>query len=256
MNAADSILALSRDPRLSPYAMSAVAAWLWALDASRVLWANATGAALLGAATPAALAERAFDPKDPLAAEIARLAGTLPAGWPRLEKLRAIAANFSANCSRVSLPGGGHGILIIASDPARPALPLAERAERLFAPGSEAVAVFSADGALLYATGELDGETTLATLGAEGLKGDAIAAGHATGETAIGPLTLTRLGGGSTTVLVATLPETIPESAPAPVEQPPRRPRPAQGQERRPRRPRKSAARLRPLPRLRPSPRR
>ena len=50
------------------------------------------------------------------------------------------------------------------------------------------------------------------------LKGDAIAAGTATGETAIGPLTLTRLGSGTTTVLVATLPEGI-ESAPAPVEQ-------------------------------------
>ena len=35
-------------------------------------------------------------PRNPVAAEIARLAGTLPAGWPRLEKLRAIAANFSA----------------------------------------------------------------------------------------------------------------------------------------------------------------
>ncbi len=106
MNTADQILALSRDPRLSPYAMSALAAWLWAPDAGRVLWSNATGAALLGAATPAALAERTFDPEEPVAAEIARLAGSLPAGWPRLEKLRAIAANFSANCSRVSLPGG------------------------------------------------------------------------------------------------------------------------------------------------------
>jgi len=220
MNTADQILALSRDPRLSPYAVSALAAWLWAPDASRVLWSNATGAALLGAATPAALAERTFGPDEPVAAEIARLAGSLPAGWPRLEKLRAIAANFSANCSRVSLPGGP-GILVIASDPARPALPLAERAERLFAPGSEAVAVFSAEGALLYATGELDGETTLATLGAERLKADAIAAGRATGETAIGPLTLTRLGSGTTTVLIATLPENIPDSAPVgPVAEP------------------------------------
>ena len=56
MNAADQILVLSRDPRLSPYAVSALAAWLWAPDASRVLWSNATGAALLGAATVAALA--------------------------------------------------------------------------------------------------------------------------------------------------------------------------------------------------------
>src|SRR6266496_4472962 len=91
MNAADQILSLARDPRFSPYAMSAIAAWLWAPDARRVLWTNATGAALLGAATPAALAEQSFDAENPVAAEIARLAGTL-AGWPRLEKLRAIAA--------------------------------------------------------------------------------------------------------------------------------------------------------------------
>ena len=69
--------------------------------------------------------------------------------------------------------------------------------------------MFSAEGTLLYATGELDADTTLATLGAENLKADAIAAGQATGETAIGALTLTRLGSGTTTVLVATLPDSI-----------------------------------------------
>ena len=41
MSAADSIIALARDPRFSPYAMSAVPAWPFAPDASRVLWANA-----------------------------------------------------------------------------------------------------------------------------------------------------------------------------------------------------------------------
>ena len=154
---------------------------------------------------------------------------------------------------------------MIASDPARPALPLAERAERLFAPGSEAVAVFSAEGALLYATGELDGETTLATLGAESLKADAIAAGQATGETAIGPLTLTRLGSGTTTVLVATLPEGVPESAPAPVDEPaaphaarrarPRpRPQPRRTEHRLPR-PRPPLKLRRPRPRPLPKPR-
>ena len=42
-----------------------------------MLWANASGAVLLGADTPAALAERNFA-GDPLAAEIARIAATLP----------------------------------------------------------------------------------------------------------------------------------------------------------------------------------
>jgi PAS domain S-box-containing protein len=220
MNAADQVLTLSRDPRFAPYAVSALAAWLWTPDASRVLWANATGAALLGADTPAALAEQTFGPDSPVAAEIARLAPSL-AGWPRQEKLRAIAATFTGNCSRVSLPEGGYGILIISTDPAKPALPLAERVERLFAPGSDAVAVFNADGVLLYATGELGSDTTLATLGADALKTQAIASGNATGPSEIGALTLTRLGSGLSMVLVASIPEGVveaPASAVAPPE--------------------------------------
>ena len=75
--------------------------------------------------------------------------------------------------------------------------------------------MFSADGALLYATGELDADTTLATLGADALKSDAIAAGTATGRSAIGALTLTKLGSGSTTVLLASLPDGADGSADA-----------------------------------------
>ena len=182
MSAADTLIALSRDPRFSPYAMSAVPAWLWAPAGARMLWANASGAALLDAATPAALAERSFAADDPLAAEIARVAATLPStGAPRLGQFQLGTHKLTCTCSRMSL-GDAHGILIIGSEPMRPALPLAERAARLFSPGSEAVAVFSADGKLLYATGELDADTTLGTLGADALKSEAIAAGSATGD--------------------------------------------------------------------------
>src|SRR5882724_7087816 len=221
MSAADFIIALSRDPRFSPYAMSAVPAWLFAPDASRALWANASGAALLGAATPAVLAERAFQPEDPLAIEVVRVAATLPeSGAPRLGQFKIGEQALTCTCSRASLEGDAHAVFVVASEPMRPALPLAERAERLFAPGSEAVAVFSADGKLLYATGELDAATTLETLGADALKDAAIAAGSATGETALGPLTLMKLGRGGTTVLVASLPDSH-ESAAALPEQPP-----------------------------------
>ena len=47
--AAPDILALTRDARLAPHAMSAIPAWLWAADGSRVLWANASGAVALDA---------------------------------------------------------------------------------------------------------------------------------------------------------------------------------------------------------------
>ena len=103
MNAADEILRLSRAIRgFSPYAMSALAAWLWAPDASRVLWTNATGAALLGAATPAALAEQTFDAENPSPPRSRASPARCRAGWPRLEKLRAIARERSPATARAS----------------------------------------------------------------------------------------------------------------------------------------------------------
>src|SRR4051812_36435112 len=193
---ADTILALTRDARLSPFALSAIPAWLWAADASRVLWANASGAAALGAATPAALTERIFQADEPVAADVARLAESLPrSGAPRLERVRGIGSNLVCTCSRVTLPDETHGILVVASEPARPVLPLKERAARLFGASNEALAVFSTEGALLYATGELEPDTTLATLGADALKAEAIARGRASGDSALGALVLEKIGG-------------------------------------------------------------
>jgi PAS domain S-box-containing protein len=217
MTAADSILALTRDAKLSPFATSGIGAWLWASDATRIIWANASGAAVLGAKTPAALTEKRFDPEEPFAQDIARLAALLAAtGAARLERVRGTGSSLVSTCSRFSLPGDTFGILVIAAEPARPALPLAERVARLFAPASEAAAVFSLDGNLIYATGTLKPDTTLATFGAEALRDGAIQNGRASGETALGPLTLERLGGGSTTVLVARLPDDVHESTVAP----------------------------------------
>jgi len=205
-SAAATILALTRHPRLSPYAMSAIPAWLWSPDASRVLWANATGAAVFGAGTPAELAERIFQADEPVAADIARIAVSLPqSGAPRLERLADVGSNLVCTISRVALPDETHGILVIASEPARPALPFAERAARLFSASNEPLAVFSAEGALLYATGTLEPDTTLAALGAEILKDQAIAEGRASGDSALGALALERIGRGSTTALLAML---------------------------------------------------
>ena len=50
MTFVESELALLRDPRLAATATSPWPAWLWSADASRMLWANAAGAALFGAA--------------------------------------------------------------------------------------------------------------------------------------------------------------------------------------------------------------
>src|SRR6266545_7125731 len=91
------------DPRLAPLALSPLPAWAWSADAARVIFANPTGAAIFGAATPSALARRAFDPGQPAAAAVARLAATLPAdGTSRLEKLPGFGAGvgraLTCNC--------------------------------------------------------------------------------------------------------------------------------------------------------------
>ena len=49
MASVESELGLLRDPRLAALATSAWPAWLWSVDASQMLWANAIGAALFGA---------------------------------------------------------------------------------------------------------------------------------------------------------------------------------------------------------------
>jgi PAS domain S-box-containing protein len=207
MSAADHIITLTRESRLSPYAMSAVPAWLWALDATRVIWSNATAATVLGATTPAELAGWCYARDNPVAADIARLAESLPSnGAQRFERVRDVGTSLVCTCARVMLTDGTAGVLVVASEPARRPPPLAARAEKLFAPGSEAVAVFAADGKLIYATGELDSDTTLATLGAQELQAEALANGQTTGASAIGTLMLTRIGAGRTTVLVASLP--------------------------------------------------
>ena len=99
-------LAYLRDERLAPLAVSALPAWLWSLDATRILWANPTGAAIFGAATPAAVGKRVFDGGQPVAAQIIELAARLPDdGSPRIEHLRDFGAGaglaLACECSRV-----------------------------------------------------------------------------------------------------------------------------------------------------------
>src|SRR5262249_56697812 len=96
------------DPRLTPLALGPLPAWAWSVDAARVLFANPTGAAIFGAATPLALARRAFDPGQPAAAAVARLAASLPADRSsRLQKLRGFGAGvgraLAGDCARLTL---------------------------------------------------------------------------------------------------------------------------------------------------------
>src|SRR3954468_21797286 len=84
-----------REPHLRLLAVSAMPAWLWSRDATQVLWANPTGAAIFGAPTAVALATRKFDASHPAAAQVVRLAATLPGkGARRLERLRRFGAGI------------------------------------------------------------------------------------------------------------------------------------------------------------------
>src|SRR5207302_6136889 len=132
----------------------------------------------------------------PLAAQVVRLAGTLPlGGTPRLERLRGIGAGVGRTvacaCSRLSLPNGAPAVLIAATETVGQSLPLAERTARLFAGCEGPLAAFAADGTLLHANragaARLSGVTNLAGLGADKAAGAARGEGHASGDTAIGP---------------------------------------------------------------------
>ena len=196
MTFVESELALLRDPRLAALATSPWPAWLWSADASRLLWANAAGAVLFGAADTRQCVQRRFDAKNPAAAQVIRLAATLPsAGPPRLERLRGFGLGFgralTCACSRLVVADGNAAVLIAATEPAGPALSLAERVRRLFG-DDEPLAVFAADGALVHST-----ETARAQLGG------------ANSLSALGILesNLQRLGEGAARVLVLSLPQ-------------------------------------------------
>ena len=95
-----------------------------------------------------------FDAKQPAAAEIIRLAGTLPStGQARLERLRGFGASFGRTltcvCSRFLLADGSVAVLVIANEPAGPSLALGERVKRLFSDQTQPLAAFAPDGTLL-----------------------------------------------------------------------------------------------------------
>lgn len=118
--------------RLAAYATSPLPAWLWTADGKQILWANAAGMRMFGAADAAALAGKTFGPADRHRRQIARLASRLPAsGAIRLERLQGFGAApgglATCGCLRFDFPDGSHGVLIAAGNialiaplPARP----------------------------------------------------------------------------------------------------------------------------------------
>jgi PAS domain S-box-containing protein len=228
MSIVEKTFALSGHPRLAPLATSAWPAWLWSIDGSQMLWANAVGAAMFGGETVTACTQRRFDVGDIPAQQIVRLAATLPAtGQERLERLRGFGASFgralTCACSRTVLTDGKVGILISAVEPAGPELSLCERVRRLFGDCDEPTAGFAPDGTLVYANAaaqaRLSGATMLSALGIETMAATVLETGSASGTVRLGQaafeVAATRLGKDVSHVLLLTVPQQPSE---APVE--------------------------------------
>ncbi len=211
MNGTGFQFACLNDPRLAALTLSPSPAWLWSADANRMLWANPPAAAIFEADSPAAAATIRFDAKHPAAAQIARLAGTLPQGGaPRLERLRGFGASLGGAlvclCSRISLADNTVAILVVSTERAGKELPLPERAHRLLSGFEPPAAIFTADGELIDAMPEAQerfGQArNLVALGAEKLASEATLNGKAEGEIAAGPVTFLRLGAGTSVIVL------------------------------------------------------
>ena len=217
-------LALLRDERIAPLAVSALPAWLWNLDASRILWANPTGAAVFGAATSSSIAARKFDAGQPAAAQVAQLADTLAAdGAPQPVRLRGFGAGIGraliCQCSRVALPDGSKAILVIATERAGPDLTLDERVTRLLAGCDRPVAAFSVEGKSMHVSPAaqcfMRGERSFAALGIEPIAHAALSTGRAAGQSSHGSVRIDRLGQEPEAVLLAAFAEQCDAQMPA-----------------------------------------
>ncbi|HEX5212150.1 MAG TPA: histidine kinase dimerization/phospho-acceptor domain-containing protein [Pseudolabrys sp.] len=236
MNGTEFQLACLRDERLAAHALSPTPIWLWSVDATRVLWANPVAAAIFDAASPAALAAMQFAPTHAAAAQVARMAGTLPAGnAPRLERLRGFGAGYGSRllclCSRIALADNTPAVLVVSAERAGKDLSLPERAQRLLAGLQQPASIFSADGELIAETPQarerFGDKRDLTTLGADQLAREATLNGHADGEIGASPATILRLGAGPTLTLLAMLgTATQPAPAAAPVQAAPSVPNP------------------------------
>jgi PAS domain S-box-containing protein len=214
MNKAEFQLQGLGDPRLAVHAASALPAWLWSTDGTRILWANPVGAQLFGAANGAALVKKTFGPADQHRRQIARLAGRLPQnGALRLERLRGFGASVgmlaTCACSRLDSPNGSHAILIVAAGPpAGRIMPLVERLQRLVQGVDTPIAAFARDGMFIGASDAarpLLGFRNLSEAGLDDARHDALKQGRVERPIGIGHMVLQRVGSGMDVGLVALL---------------------------------------------------
>src|ERR1700692_3422320 len=204
MNNAEFQLRGVGDPRLAVHATSALPAWLWSIDGTRILWANPVGARLFDAANGAALAKKTFGPADAHRRQVARLAGRLPSiGAIRLERLRGFGAPLGrlayCGCARLDFADGSHGILVAAAEPVGRTMPLVERLQRLVEGIETPIAVFARAGMFMGASEaarSLLGFHDLSEAGLDDARSDALKQGRVETPIGIGHMVLQRVGAG------------------------------------------------------------
>ncbi|QQO33398.1 PAS domain S-box protein [Bradyrhizobium diazoefficiens] len=211
------------DPRLSVHATSPLPAWLWSLDGSRVLWANAVGAKFFGAANAELLAQKTFGPADGHRRQVTRLARQLPAsGAVRLERLRgfgaALGTLMTCACARLSFADGREAVLVTAMDAGARTMPLVERLLRLVDGATVPMAAFAPDGLFIGASEAarpLRGFRNLGEAGLEQARSDALATGRVELPIGFGKMVLQRVGTGADVGLVALIEPAVAQAAPA-----------------------------------------
>ena len=134
-------------------------AFVFRADGTRILWANAAGAAFFGETSMGTLLDRQLSPLNPLTRQIARLARLLPAEPPRIEILRfgfgVRLATLPAACRRLNLADGTTAVLALAalSAPVESVVARAERLADTIGAHDCLAAVLARDGRVLGASG-------------------------------------------------------------------------------------------------------
>ena len=209
------------DRRLATHATSALPAWLWSTDGTRLLWANPVGAALFGAANATAVVRKTFGPAEPHRRQVAQLANRLLAnGAVRLERLRGFGAPpgmlMTCACARLVFADGSHGILVSAVQVLSRTMPFFERLQRLVEGMETPAAAFTSDGMLAGASDAARSLVDFRELAEAGL-GDAQAEALTKGRVDLpfggGHMVLQRVGSGHDVGLVALITPRVIETA-------------------------------------------
>ena len=203
-----------RDPRLGAHLAAAHPAWLWTVDGSRILWANAAGAAALGLPLdPGRVLGAALGPADHHRREIERLARNLPASDAmRLQRMPGFGAAIGhlATCVCTRFAADEQPALLVVNigytgRPLPPALRLQFAVDGVDRPA----AAFSVQGGLVAANRAakriIGNADDLARLGLRSSLAEALATGRAAASEPAGDVALYRIGHGHETAIVAFL---------------------------------------------------